>query len=288
MPDITSRIFVLLGLIFLDGFCATNLSAQVWEVVTSGADRDAIACTSERECYALGDPIGGKFVILHTQDGARWEPLPTEFMPPVLPHEGAFAAGNSCLAVDHNGGIYFVTGGPAARVFHSPDAGRTWKAIEIPLAKGTESSGAFSIAVDGERIVVVGGNYRAPERPHGAAAYSKDAGATWHAAEGSPGGFRSGVAIFDRELPVAVNTNGSDVSTDSGAHWKHTDQIALNALTSDSVYGMWGAGPKGTVARFHKRAEHNPRERRAKQNSPWRRPKRVMYDEIAAPFKENA
>ncbi len=89
-------------------------------------------------------------------------------------------------------------------------------------------------------------------------------GATWHAAEGSPGGFRSGVALFDRELYVAVGTNGSDVSTDSGAHWKHTDPIALNALTSDSVRGMWGAGPKGTVARFHKPAELKSQRRESR------------------------
>jgi photosystem II stability/assembly factor-like uncharacterized protein len=355
MPDMTSRLFVLLGVIFLDGLCATSPSAQGWQVVASGADTnlraisatssdrtapgkavvwaagsngavlishdegkhwerlsvkggeqldfrgvvafdatraylmasgegeksriykttdggaawqlqysdtrkefflDAIACLSERECYALGDPIAGKFVILRTQDGARWMPLPTEVMPPALPREGAFAAGNSCLAVNRTGDIYFVTGGPTARVFHSPDAGRTWKATKIPLAKGNESSGAFSIAVDGKRIVAVGGNYRVPGNPSGTAAYSNDAGVTWHAAQGSPGGFRSAVTIFDRELSVAVGTNGSDVSTDSGAHWKHADPIALNALTPDSAHGMWGAGPKGTVARFHKLAEH--------------------------------
>jgi photosystem II stability/assembly factor-like uncharacterized protein len=249
----------------------TSNGGADWELQYSDARKefflDAIACLSKRECYALGDPVGGKFVILRTQDGARWQSMPTEAMPPALPREGAFAAGNSCLAVNRTGGIYFVTGGSAARVFYSPDAGSTWKAIEIPLAKGNDSSGAFSIAVDGERIVVVGGNYRAPESTDGAAAYSKDAGVTWHAAEGSPGGFRSSVAIFDRELYVAVGSNGSDVSTDSGEHWKHTDPIALNALTSDSVRGMWGAGPKGTVARFHKAAEPKSQRRESERES---------------------
>src|SRR5262245_59660045 len=30
---------------------------------------DALQCLSETDCYALGDPIDGKFVMLHTRDG---------------------------------------------------------------------------------------------------------------------------------------------------------------------------------------------------------------------------
>ena len=174
-----------------------------------------------------------------------------EGLPPALPKEGAFAAGNSCLAVGRDSGIYFVTGGPAARVFHSADAGRTWKTVEVPLVKGNESSGAFSVAVDNKIIVVVGGNYREPGNSDSAAVYSQDGGATWLAAEGRPGGFRSAVAMFDQGSYLTVGTNGTDMTTDSGAHWKHTDPVSLNALTPDSMHGMWGAGPKGTVARFH-------------------------------------
>src|SRR5215475_7159636 len=39
---------------------------------------DAIKCLSETECYALGDPMDGKFVLLRTRDGGHWERLTAE------------------------------------------------------------------------------------------------------------------------------------------------------------------------------------------------------------------
>jgi hypothetical protein len=53
---------------------------------------DALVCTSQIECFAVGDPIDGKFVILRTQNGEKWEPISTDQMPAALPTEGAFAA----------------------------------------------------------------------------------------------------------------------------------------------------------------------------------------------------
>ena len=78
---------------------------------------DALVCDSDIECFAVGDPMDGKFVVLHTKDGQNWKQLPTDRMPAALPNEGAFAASGTCLAVYNDHEIYFVTGGPAARVF---------------------------------------------------------------------------------------------------------------------------------------------------------------------------
>jgi photosystem II stability/assembly factor-like uncharacterized protein len=96
---------------------------------------DAIGCWSETECYALGDPMDGRFLLLETKDGEHWERLAADGLQ-ALPQEGAFAASNSCLSVDRHTGIYFVTGGPAARMFHSPDRGKTWRVRDIPVARG--------------------------------------------------------------------------------------------------------------------------------------------------------
>src|SRR5215470_10871787 len=90
---------------------------------------DSIACFSEKECLALGDPISGRFLLLKTTDGEHWIPLATENMPAALPAEGAFAASNSCIALAGEKEIYFGTGGPAARVFHSADGGLTWTVV---------------------------------------------------------------------------------------------------------------------------------------------------------------
>jgi photosystem II stability/assembly factor-like uncharacterized protein len=209
---------------------------------------DALVCVSQLECFAVGDPIDGKFVILRTRDGEKWEQLPTDKMPAALPNEGAFAASGTCLAASNDRNIYFVTGGPAARLFHSSDAGYSWKVNSTPIVSGNASSGIFSIAVRDKALVIVGGDYKDTGNPDRVAAYSADDGETWKLAGQQPGGFRSAVARVSEKLLVAVGPNGEDVSDDGGAHWKQTDSLNLNALVSYSDHA-WGVGPNGTIAR---------------------------------------
>jgi photosystem II stability/assembly factor-like uncharacterized protein len=76
---------------------------------------DTIACLSETRCFALSDPIDGKFLLLNTTDGEQWNPLPSGNMPATLPGEGAFAASNSCLLLSGDE-IFFGTDGPRQRV----------------------------------------------------------------------------------------------------------------------------------------------------------------------------
>src|SRR6202049_542794 len=120
---------------------------------------DALAC--DGECYALSDPVDGKFVIVATHNYEEWKELPGDGMPAALPGEAAFAASGSSLAVNNDAGIYFGTGGgKAARVFHSADRGKTWSAVETPIAGGNSSSGIFSISSTTYAVNVVGGDYK--------------------------------------------------------------------------------------------------------------------------------
>ncbi len=211
---------------------------------------DALVCSSEKKCFALSDPVEGKFLILATQDGEHWNELPRETMPAALSGEGAFAAGNSALAVFGNGEIYFGTGGGAeARVFHSPDMGRTWTATPSPIAAGVAFAGIFSIARSGDTLIVVGGDYRQANLASSVAAYSADRGATWQLASGQPGGYRSAVAWADATTIVAAGPNGEDISLDGGVHWARTGSLNLNAIAALGI-NVWDAGPNGTVARF--------------------------------------
>jgi photosystem II stability/assembly factor-like uncharacterized protein len=230
---------------------------------------DSIACLSDTHCFALGDPIDGKFVLLETTDGQHWNPLPSDKMPAALPGEGAFAASNSCLALFDNDQIYFVTGGRSARLFRSLDGGRTWTVVETPMAHGNASSGIFSIASrDGKAVVVVGGDYQDPKRAYGVAAYSQDEGKTWHLSAQQPGGFRSSAMFLDGLTFFAVGPNGEEISDDDGVHWKHTDSLNLNALVILDLFNGWAVGPNGTIARFvnHKSYEiHNRAPQREQQ-----------------------
>jgi photosystem II stability/assembly factor-like uncharacterized protein len=211
---------------------------------------DTIACLSETRCFALGDPLDGKFLLLSTTDGQHWNPLPSGNMPAALRSEGAFAASNSCLLLSGEE-IFFGTGGPAARVFRSSDSGRTWTVAETPMTHGNASSGIFSIARGDEKeVVAVGGDYQDHARASGVAAYSRDEGKTWQLSAQQPGGYRSAVAHIDDGRWVAVGPNGEDISGDFGVHWKHTDSLNLNAVAILDIWTGWAVGPNGTIARF--------------------------------------
>ncbi len=207
---------------------------------------DALVCSRMDRCVALSDPVDGKFVIVTTTDGERWTELPSDGMPAALKGEGAFAASGTCLAPGAAADeLYFVTGGPAARVFHSLDFGKTWTVTSTPIASGIASAGIFSIAIQDAAAVIVGGDYQDMKRSDGVAAYSLDHGKTWTLAAQQPRGFRSAVAAINAKTFVAAGPTGEDISFDSGAHWKPMDSIYLNVLSRG---GKWAAGSNGTIA----------------------------------------
>jgi len=231
----------------------TRYAGEAWKLEFSGSRPQfslvGLACISEKECFALSDPVDGKFLLISTTDGEHWTELPGDAMPPALPGESASPASGSCLAIFDQREIYFVTGHGAARVFHSPDLGRTWTVTDTPLANANPSWGAFSIARSGSVLVVVGGDYHDEARPQRSVAYSLDQGATWNLAAGPPVGLRSGVAFLDPNTLLAVGTSGEDLSTDHGAHWTQTSDLDLNAIAVlDGA--AWAVGPNATIARW--------------------------------------
>lgn len=209
---------------------------------------DDLVCASKSNCYAVSDPVDGKFLLLHTGDGTNWRELPRGGMPGALPGEGVFAASGTSLAVSREA-IYFVTGGAkTARVFRSKDRGKSWSVFDTPIYSGTASSGIFSIAQSGNAVVIVGGDYKNAAGTERAAAYSRDGGANWKLAESGPRGFRSGV-VFAGAMVMAVGPSGEDISRDGGAHWTAAGSLDLNAAAV-SGSRAWGVGTKGTIATF--------------------------------------
>ena len=233
-------------------------SGSTWEMQYTDKRRsfflDALACTDGTHCFALSDPVDGKFLLLSTTDGTHWKELSREHMPAALPKEGAFAASNSSLLLCGKSELYFATGGAAARVFHSIDLGQTWTVSETPILSGKPSQGIFSIVRAGETVVIVGGDYNEPKRRQKTAAYSPDEGKSWHLAEELPTGYRSAVDTFDAGF-VTVGPNGAETSHD-GIHWVQIDSPDLNSVTFISGKG-WAVGPKGLAAEFVDQTEYS-------------------------------
>ena len=233
----------------------TSDLGKTWKVQYKGKNKeiflDALQCMDEKHCFALSEPVGGKFLLLSTEDGDHWKEMPRDKMPAALAKEGAFAASNSALLIYRDKELYFGTGGSAARLFHSPDLGKTWEVAETPIVSGKASQGIFSVVRAGDTIVVAGGDYAEPGNMTKNAAYSVDGGRTWTVPEERPAGYRSALDTYDAGF-VAVGPNGSEISRD-GTKWQHIDDANLNALIFITGKG-YAVGPKGTVAKFQ---DHN-------------------------------
>ncbi|MBO0721652.1 MAG: hypothetical protein J2P41_12565, partial [Blastocatellia bacterium] len=108
---------------------------------------DALAFWDANHGLAFSDPVDGHFLVITTEDGgSTWNEVPAENIPAALPGEGAFAASGTCITVQGRNNVWIATGGGAARVFRSTDAGKSWQVAATPIAGGQPSAGIFSIA----------------------------------------------------------------------------------------------------------------------------------------------
>ena len=233
----------------------TTNGGQSWDQLYTDINKafflDSIACLSEKICFALGDPIDGKFLILRTTDGQHWIPLPPKNRPDALPKEGAFAASNSNLLVISENELYLVTGGFAARVLHTTDAGKSWTASAVPIAADNASSGIFAITHYPENLLLaVGGDYANPAIALRISAFSSDSAKSWQSPAQQPAGYRSAVTALSAKEFLAVGPTGSDLSTDNAAHWNSFASPLLNVLFALDANHVYAAGPKGTIAQF--------------------------------------
>jgi photosystem II stability/assembly factor-like uncharacterized protein len=229
----------------------TSDGGKIWQRQFTNSDPkafyDCFAFWDSTHGIAVSDSVDGKFPLIATSDGMTWNQVAVKNMPSALPSEGAFAASGTCIAAFGKSDVWFGTGGPAARVFHSSDRGKNWTVAETPIVHGAASQGVFSLAFwtvkDG---VAVGGDYKEPAKAEKTAAVTHDGGKTWTLATKSPQGYRSAVAVGAFHTLVAVGTSGADVSHDGGNSWTATFKEDLNAIALMGNSG-WAVGPGGKI-----------------------------------------
>lgn len=252
----------------------TTDGCKTWKLVLTNPDKDGFwDAVKFRDGIGtvLGDPVNGEFEFWSSFDGGdSWSKGPvslTATLTAVMHHgpapkkEGVFAASNSALFFSQRQ-IVFVTGGPsgsrlllAEHIASVGDGGAGGSVVTLPLAAGSESTGAFSIASSDRNCwVVVGGDYRKPEDASGTAAYSVNPGDRWHPATTPPHGYRSTVQYSEsQKLWITAGPNGSDLSRDDGKTWQPLDNGNWNALSLPFI-----VGPKGGIARLNPAALPKP------------------------------
>lgn len=229
-----------------------------WSATRKGTFLDAIRFWDARHGIAMSDPVGGKLLVIVTDDGGdTWQEIPAERLPPALEGEGGFAASGTCLAVQGETDAWIATGGASsARIFHTSDRGRTWTVHDTPLRAGVASAGVFSVAFrDARHGTISGGDYQKPDLRGRNLATTTDGGRSWTLTDSatSPAGYRSAVAYVPgtrAHTLVAVGLTGTDVSTDDGRSWTSVDSTAYNSVAFASPTAGWAVGPKGRIARW--------------------------------------
>jgi photosystem II stability/assembly factor-like uncharacterized protein len=229
----------------------TSDGGKIWQRQFTNSDPkafyDCFAFWDSTHGIAVSDSVDGKFPLIATSDGMTWNPVAVKDMPAALPSEGAFAASGTCIATFGTHDVWFGTGGPAARVFHSADRGKNWTVAETPIIHGAASQGVFSLAFwtakDG---VAVGGDYKEPKKGDSVAAVTHDGGKTWKLVSKQPAGYRSAVAVGPSHTLAAVGTSGADVSHDGCNTWNPLFNDNLNAIALVGNSG-WAVGPGGKI-----------------------------------------
>ncbi len=217
---------------------------------------DCMAFWDATHGIAVGDPVPDtegqlKFELVATDDGTHWNPLPSAHLPSALPNEGAFAASGTCIATQGKNQVSFVTGGVAARVFHSSDRGQTWIVTETPIAHGPDSAGIFSIAFrDAHHAVIAGGDYKQPTQGSANIAFTNDGGLTWQLSHLAPQFYISAIAFTGKNRLLAAGTAHAAYADSAAAKWKNLWDFNLNALAVDSKGNAIAVGPKGLIVRI--------------------------------------
>jgi len=217
---------------------------------------DCMAFWDATHGIAVGDPVPDtegqlKFELIATDDGTHWNPLPSDHLPSALPNEGAFAASGTCIATQGKNEVSFVTGGAAARVFHSSEHGQTWTVAETPITHGPDSAGIFSIALrDARHGVIAGGDYKQPAQGSANIAFTSDGGKTWQLSHLSPQFYISAIAFTGKNKFLAAGTAHAAYADSSAAKWKNLWDFNLNAISADTHGNAVAVGPKGAIVVF--------------------------------------
>jgi photosystem II stability/assembly factor-like uncharacterized protein len=244
----------------------TSDGGKSWTLQFTNADPggffDCMAFWDHDHGIAVGDPVNGSFELITTSDGGgSWRPIPVHSLPPAVPGEGAFAASGGCIAVEGKTNVWFATGGQAARVFRSRDAGRTWSVVNSPIVHGADSAGIFSIAFrDAKHGVIAGGDYQQPEKDAANLAFTDDGGLTWRLSPISAQFYTSAVVWGRATSPAQTERSSAVFAVGSGRaayidnisdkSWKKTWALNLNSATYCAPGKAIAVGPNGIVVLF--------------------------------------
>lgn len=235
----------------------TSDGGQTWVTVYenphAAAFIDGADFWNERDGLAYGDPIGGKMLLLRTLDGGlTWQPI--NLAPALKDGEASFAASGTGIRCYATGKAVIATGGTSSRLWFSNNTGFSWTSKASPLLQGKSSTGIFSVYMDDEFIITVGGDYLQPEAAEKHIFNSPDGGQTWMVPVTPTRGFRESIENIGGKTFMAVGPTGVDLSTNKGKDWQALSDIQDLHVIRKARDGnlVLLAGGKGQIYRLEK------------------------------------
>jgi photosystem II stability/assembly factor-like uncharacterized protein len=237
----------------------TTNGGESWKVVyenrTMGMFLDALDFADFNRGMVVGDPIDGHVFIATTNDnGETWKDIDTkQGLLKAQQGEAFFAASGTNLRYYRDSSFVLVSGGTRSRLFQNKDTSN------LPLLQGKETTGANSIDVydegnftrPGSRMIVVGGDFTAPDSTRGNCIYTTNGGKSWKTPRQPPHGYRSAVEYLSKQDLVACGMNGVDYSHNGGKHWTWISKEGFHAVRiarfGSAVYLV---GEKGKVGKL--------------------------------------
>lgn len=219
-----------------DAIETTTDGGRTWTPVSlpSAISGSRLSCLTATTCALLGIGTGGSSVFFQTTDGGRTWSSGTG---PAELATGDFVGGLACTTAAHCTAIAMphlvAAGSDDIMSLTTSDAGQSWTEGSLPagfdgLPDGLTCTGVGDCVVVGSDKGFPGGN--------GAAAYSKDGGATWRSST-VPGGTSDLNAVSCNTSLCIASSLGSASSTvrtiltssDGGATWSEATTTGLTS-----------------------------------------------------------
>lgn len=201
---------------------------ESWELVyredNPNTFYNSMAFNNVNNGFAVGDPVDGCLSILVTKNGGEhWRKIPPILLPKTVEGEAGFAASNTNIDLFADN-VWLVSGGKAARVFHSKNRGQSWEVYETPIIQGGTMTGIFSVDFYNDTLGIIwGGDWENQSENKQNKAITTDGGKTWSLlSDGEYPGYRSCVQFVpnsDGMEIFAVGMPGISYSSDQGKSW---------------------------------------------------------------------
>ena len=224
----------------------------VFEDSTKGMFLDAMDF-DRKNGLVIGDPINDNIFMASTEDeGESWRKWHGVLDVLTVKEKGeAFFASSGTNLKSGKSGMFFVSGGKQSNIYQ-------WEDIviqEIPITKGTNSTGANSIDIleSKNKGVIVGGDFAKDTISSNNCAlftYTKEK-FIFTKPKTPPHGYRSCVIYITENQLITCGTSGIDISNDGGNNWQLISTESFHVVQkAKKGSAVFLAGNKGRIAQL--------------------------------------